>query len=75
MDSEMMIMRAVPLRRKGFVLNAYKNEIPSTEPGMMYGNMVTVSRILVKNDFFRTVKYEINIPSTTTTAMAHNPNK
>ena len=38
-----MMMSAVPLKISGCLLKAYKNEIPRTEPGMIYGNMVTVS--------------------------------
>ena len=56
MDREMMMMTAVPLSSRGLLLKAYRKEMPSTDPGMMYGNMVTVSRMPVRKDFFLTVR-------------------
>jgi len=50
------MINAVPLRSSGGLLNANKKEIPSTEPGIIKGNMVMVSRALLRVLFLRTVR-------------------
>ncbi len=68
-----MIMRAVPDKTRTPELKPDSSAIPNTEPGIMYGNMVSVSRMFVSRDGFRAVRYEIRIPSTTTMPIAHKP--
>ena len=54
--SEIMMISAVPERTISPELKLERSAIPRTEPGMMYGNMVRVSRRLVSIDGLRTVR-------------------
>ena len=45
-------MSAVPVKMTGDLLKAKTKAIPSTDPGMIKGNMVTTSRTLFKAFFF-----------------------
>ena len=56
MISEMMMMAAVPESRSGSSLNAKSSVMPRTEPGMMYGNIESVSMISVSQLFLRVVR-------------------
>ena len=56
MAKEIIMIRAVPLKTIGGLLKANRKEIPSTDPGIMKGNMVTVSRMLLRRFFFRTLR-------------------
>ena len=55
MVKEMIMIRAVPLRTSRPELKPESRAIPKTEPGIIYGNMVSVSRIPVRSEGFRTV--------------------
>ena len=68
-----MIIRAVPDKTNTPELKPDSNAIPNTEPGIIYGNMVSVSRIFVSKEGLRAVRYEIRIPKTTTIPIAQIP--
>ena len=44
---EIIMISAVPLKISGCLLKAYRNEIPKTDQGIIYGNIVTVSNTSV----------------------------
>ena len=75
MESDITMMSTVPPSINGGPLKAYRNEMPSTEPGMMYGNMVSTSSTEVSALRLRTLRYEISIPHTTTITMAIRPKR
>ena len=52
----MIMMSIVPLMRIGGLLKAKRKAMPSTEPGMMNGNIVTVSSALLTAFRLRTLR-------------------
>ena len=68
-----MMIKAVPDKTRIPELKPDSSAIPKTEPGIIYGNMVNVSRMFVSKEGLRAVRYEIKIPSTTTIPIAHMP--
>ena len=48
------MMAAVPTRISGLRLNATMRPMPRTEPGITYGNMMSVSMTLAALPFLRT---------------------
>ena len=65
-----MMMNAVPESRIGSSLNARRSVIPSTEPGMMYGNMVSTSMNSVSALRRRVVRYATVAPRNTISRIA-----
>ena len=65
-----MMMSAVPESRIGSSLNASSSVIPRTEPGMMYGNIVSVSIMSVSMLLRRVVRYATVMPRNTMARIA-----
>ena len=51
-----IIIVIVPVNTNGFLLNAMTSAIPTTEPGMIYGTIDTVSIILLRILFLLTME-------------------
>ena len=66
----MMMIIAVPDKSMGSSLKARSRVIPNTDPGMIYGNMVSVSMISVSQLFLRVVRYATVMPRNTIMTMA-----
>ena len=67
------MMIAVPANTSGFLLKAMTKAIPTTEPGMIYGIIDSVSMILLTELFLLTTRYAIKIARIMTMINASPP--
>ena len=71
----MIMIAAVPVQVSQPDLKLTINAIPTTEPGIIYGSMDTVSMALFRKLFRRTTRYAISIANKTITINVVTPMK
>ena len=68
-----IMTQIVPVNAQGFGPKANTSAIPMTDPGMMYGSMLIVSRVLLISPPFLTTRKAIKIEMTIIIASEMNP--